>query len=359
MRIAHKIKLNPTKSQIETFNFWIRKCHYLYNVGLEEKLEYYRKTNKYLSPYEQKKELVEIKKYDSSWKDVPNKCLSDIIFRLDKAFQKFFKEKEVRFPKFKNIENFKSINFVKTDIKLLKNKLYFPKIKQYIKLTENITNLNWTSVILKKENNYYFVIFNYENENIINKPNILGDQKLKDIGIDLGLSSLLTDSDGYKIKRFSTKLIKKYQKRIGDLNRSLSTKQIRSKNWFKVISLGDIVIKSILDKSKDLNKSKRFLRRSFQHNSVGIFKTMLTNKLEQSNFKVYKAKENYTSQTCSCCMRINVNLRLSDRIYNCEFCNLTIDRDENSAINMKAVWQGQFKPHKGLNSFGNKIFIPK
>jgi hypothetical protein len=45
--INKKYKLDPTKTQTETFDFWFRRCKVLYNVALEEKIEYYRKTNKY------------------------------------------------------------------------------------------------------------------------------------------------------------------------------------------------------------------------------------------------------------------------------------------------------------------------
>ena len=62
-------------------------CLFLYNIALEEKIEYYKKTGKSLSLYEQKKELVDIKDYDSSWKDVPCKVLQEVIFRLDKSYK--------------------------------------------------------------------------------------------------------------------------------------------------------------------------------------------------------------------------------------------------------------------------------
>jgi len=140
---SKKIKIYPTKNQKETFDFWIRKCKYLYNVALEEKIVYYKSTGKYLNIYEQKKELVDIKDFDSSWKDVPNKSLQEIIFRVDKSFKSFFKGGG--FPKFKSDLN--SIEFVKNDVRLKDDKLYLPKIKSSIKFSENIKN-NWTSVKL-------------------------------------------------------------------------------------------------------------------------------------------------------------------------------------------------------------------
>ena len=42
-----------------------------------------------------------------------------------------------------------------------------------------------------------------------------------------------------------------------------------------------------------------------------------------------------TSQECSQCGNIKKDLKLSDRIYQCNACGLTIDRDLNAAINIE------------------------
>ena len=42
-----------------------------------------------------------------------------------------------------------------------------------------------------------------------------------------------------------------------------------------------------------------------------------------------------TSQECSQCGNIKKDLKLSDRIYHCNACGLTIDRDLNAAINIE------------------------
>jgi putative transposase len=42
-----------------------------------------------------------------------------------------------------------------------------------------------------------------------------------------------------------------------------------------------------------------------------------------------------SSKTCSNCGTINKELKLSNRIWNCQKCNSTHDRDVNAAINIK------------------------
>ena len=42
-----------------------------------------------------------------------------------------------------------------------------------------------------------------------------------------------------------------------------------------------------------------------------------------------------SSKTCSCCGTVKHNLKLKDRIFTCESCGLTIDRDYNAALNLQ------------------------
>ena len=188
------------------------------------------------------------------------------------------------------------------------------------------------------------------------------------LGIDLGLMSLYTDSNGNKAKRFSKKLISKYYQRILELNQSLS-KKIKGSRKFKkvkkhlnktynrlkdskndylhkeslklvrgskegVIALGDIKIQNIVNNKK----SKRGIVKSFYQNSLGIFKQYVVYKSVKFNKEIKLVDERMTSKTCSCCGQVNLNLKLGDRIYNCLNCLNSIDRDQNSAINMK--WLG-------------------
>jgi putative transposase len=372
MKLTKKILIKPNNNQKNTIDFWLRRCGYLYNVGLEEKIAYYKVKGKYLNPYEQKKELVDIKNYDPTWKSIPNKSLTEVIFRLDKAFQAFFKRKYNGFPKFKPINNFNTIYFIREDIKIKNNNLYFPKIKTSIKYNEVLPD-KYDSVYLKKENNKYYILF------IINVEEIKHNSYNKIVGVDLGLNSLLTTDNGKKINRFSLKLYNNYQKRIKLLNKSLSAKKKNSNRFKKVkkqlnkthtklaytrndflhktstnfikeninnkIIVGDIKVNSIIEnsyKSKKIYNKKGF-RRNFYNASLNEFKKMLLYKSFKFGCSVEFVDERNTSKTCSCCHYLKHNLKLSNRVFTCDNCGTNIDRDVNAAINIKDVWLGQFK----------------
>lgn len=349
-----KIKIYPTKNQKETLDFWLRRCLILYNVALQEKIDYYKITNKYLNIYDQKKELTGIKDLDKSWKDIPNKSLQEIIFRVDNSFKQFFKRGN-GFPKYQSHLN--TIEFVKTDVRVKNNLLFLPKIKESIKIKE-IIPLNYSSIKLTKDNNSYYLIFTLKEIKELTKDN------KKILGIDLGLKDLYTTSNGDKGLRFSQKLIKKYQYRIKYLNKSLSKKKKGSKRFKKVkkhlgktykrlnntktdylhkqannllkckeyyIALGDIKIKSIIENKK----TSKGLIKSFYINSLGQFKQYVIYKSIKYNKEIILVDEKNTSKTCSCCGEIKHNLKLSNRVYSCLNCGNSIDRDQNGAINMK------------------------
>ena len=375
MKSVKKILILPNNNQKNQIDFWIRRCKYLYNVALEEKIEYYRHKKKYLNLYDQKKELVEIKDYDPSWKEIPNKSLTDVIFRLDIAFKSFFKKTNCGFPKYKNNDNYNSVYFVKEDVRNIDNKLYLPKIKTHLKYKETLPD-KYSGVELVKENNKYYLCFCIEIPSAI-KPININDN----IGIDLGLKTLMTDNEGNKINRFSLKLFNNYQKRIKDLNKSLSTKRKGSiqrkkvkkqlnkthkrlantrKDFLHKVStkyiknnlnnrliIGDIKVNSIIANSYTMKnatkKSKKGLRKNFYNSSLSELKNMFKYKGIKFGCNIEFVNERNTSKTCSCCHHIKSDLKLSDRVLKCDYCKTNIDRDINAAINIRDVWLGQFK----------------
>ncbi len=66
------------------------------------------------------------------------------------------------------------------------------------------------------------------------------------------------------------------------------------------------------------------------------FKTLLLNKADSHGGFVESVNQWYpSSKLCSNCGNKKSDLKLSDRVYHCQQCNLIIDRDLNSAINLK------------------------
>ena len=58
-------------------------------------------------------------------------------------------------------------------------------------------------------------------------------------------------------------------------------------------------------------------------------------KAEEAARQVVKVAPAGTSKTCSFCGCVKEALPLSERIFHCDACGLTIDRDVNAAVNIK------------------------
>lgn len=91
-----------------------------------------------------------------------------------------------------------------------------------------------------------------------------------------------------------------------------------------------------------------YLGKSTMDNGFGMFREMLSYKQERIPYhKLILANRWFpSSKRCSCCGNVKSDLKLSDRIYKCDKCDLTIDRDLNAAINLK---QYAFDYINGLN----------
>ena len=93
-------------------------------------------------------------------------------------------------------------------------------------------------------------------------------------------------------------------------------------NNFKTVVIQDEMI---------TNWHKGLFGKKIQHPILGRIKS----RLKQSNQTVILSKSFATTKTCSCCGQ-KVDMKLSDRVFRCEHCNIKMDRDIHAAQNM--IW---------------------
>ena len=76
------------------------------------------------------------------------------------------------------------------------------------------------------------------------------------------------------------------------------------------------------------------LGKSTNDNGFGMFRDFLNYKLFERGKKLIKIDKWFpSSKMCHVCGYINKNLKLSDRVWECE-CGKILSRDENAAINI-------------------------
>src|SRR5437588_13012555 len=92
MRKTFKYRLYPTK-QTEHKLFWtLTRCRELYNAALSERKDAYKYAGKSITYYDQQNDLPEIKaEIREEYQDIAAHVLQDVLIRLDKAFQHFFR----------------------------------------------------------------------------------------------------------------------------------------------------------------------------------------------------------------------------------------------------------------------------
>ena len=112
-----------------------------------------------------------------------------------------------------------------------------------------------------------------------------------------------------------------------DENHKISTQLCREN---QTITIEDLDIKGMMEDSKNSGNN-----RSFADNAIGQLFEFLEYKSIKYGTNLIKAGQFYpSSKNCSGCGNHKSDLTLKDRIYECEVCGLSVDRDFNASLNL-------------------------
>ena len=384
---SYKTEINPSPEQIQKINQTIGTCRYVYNFYLAHNRKIYEKEKKFVSGIDFSKWLnnVYLKEHsDQAWiKEVSSKSVKQSIMNAEKAFQRFFNHQS-GFPRFKK-KNKSDVKmyFVKTDAKTIikceRHRIKIPmlgwvrlKEKGYLPVTKSGKVIKSGSVSCKA-GRYYISVFVEEKEQ--EKPQLheFG------LGIDLGVKEFAVISNGNvkkninktervkklekKLKLEQCRLSRKYEdykkrskKKGGGYRESLIPGQNIQKQTIKVQRIHqridnirtDYVNQCVNEivKAKpsyitieDLNiagmMKNRHLSKAVASQKFYEFRTKLKNKCGENSIELRIVDRFYpSSKMCHCCGRIKKDLKLSDRIYQCE-CGYEADRDYNASLNLR------------------------
>ena len=180
------------------------------------------------------------------------------------------------------------------------------------------------------------------------------------VGVDLGVKNLATLSDGTVIpnpRALNTQL-KALRKAQQALSRKTKGSARRRKAQERVARLharvadvrADAINKATTMIARtystvcieDLNVAgmvkNRRLARSVSDASLGEFRRQLEYKTARTGAALRVIDRWYpSSKTCSACGAVKAKLSLSERVFHCDACGLSIDRDLNAAINIKVA----------------------
>lgn len=354
---AYQYRLYPTKAQISALNRTLEICRKVYNNTLAFRKDSWEREKKSLTYFDTANELVKWKTDYPELKTVHSQVLQNVQVRVDLAFKAFFRRVKAGensgFPRFKGKGRFDSITFPQLGFNLdIQNQIVsaskIGKIKAVIH--RPVKGKIKTMTIRRTLTGKWYVSFAVKYEPDIREHN--GEEV---VGIDLGLSTFAMLSNGEKIEnpgffRSEEKELARVQRRLSKETKGTPERGSRRlivarvhdriankrKNFihqisrrlvdrFKLIVFEDLKIKNMQKTS--------YLAKSIADMSWGIMVQATVNKAEDAGSQVVLINPNNTTQLCSRCNQ-KVRKELSDRVHCCPFCGLTMDRDQNAAINI-------------------------
>ena len=355
MNKAYKFRIYPNAEQQIILAKTFGCVRFIYNQMLADKINHYEETKQKLNntPAQYKSKFPWLKEVDSL-------ALANAQMNLQTAYNSFFRNPKIGFPKFKSKKSKRrsyTTNCVNGNISIDNGFLKLPKVG-LVKLKQHrliLSNYKLKSVTISQtpSGKYYAsVLFEYENQ--------IQEQELHDfLGLDFSMHGLYKDSNGNepaypRYYRQEEERLKREQRKLSLMQKGSKN---RSKQRIKVANLHEKVAnqrKDFLHKQsrqiantydcvcienldmKAMSQLQNF-GKSVADDGWGMFVTFLKYKLEETGKRLVKVNRFFaSSQICNVCGYKNTATKnLSIRAWDCPECGAHHDRNINAAINIR------------------------
>jgi len=359
---TYKFRLQPTKTQKNAFNHILEGCRFIYNNALETRKTAWEEHKRNLSVNDTINRLPQLVQEHAFLGPIHSQVRQNVCRRLDNTFKAFFRRVQAGetpgYPRFKGRHRYHSFTYPQSGFVLrdkhlqLSNGQGQPKMQVPIRLHRSIPEdaRIKTLTIKRSTTGKFYACFAIEVPKTSCSPAPLSD---KAVGVDVGLTHYATFSDGTKINnpRFYRTLeqrlakaqrklsglekgtrershqrliVARLHERIRDLRsdfaHQLSHRLVKE---YQTIAVEDLNVKGMMESGKPWVKG-------IADASWSTLLAQLEYKAESAGRAFVRVDPRGTSQRCHRCQTI-VPKDLSVRIHHCPHCQLTIDRDENSA----------------------------
>jgi putative transposase len=352
-------RLYPNKEQSHLLMQCLHESRILYNEMLETVKVQYEDRGTFPGKYD-----LTARFKGRGGDHIPATTVQTLADRLSKSLKRFLAWKElnkrVGFPRFKKGNQWHSIQLRQygKDCYLHEEKKHLivpAKIGKSlkIKLHRPIEGKPKTVHLVLRADGHWYALIVCETEPQTEHPPSACTHP--DLGIDVGLKSFLTDSEGHMVEnprfyRTSQKTLRRKQRQLcrrkkGSHRRRKAARNVakthlrihrqRRDHHFKVakpyaegyqwIAVEDLQITNMV--------KNHHLAKSIMDASWGAFLDLLEAKAENAGHQVIRVNPRFTTQACSNCGEL-VQKSLSVRTHMCTSCGFVADRDVNAAKNI-------------------------
>ena len=355
MRQAFLYRLYPSKAQARLLDSTLETCRRFYNDCLAERKQAWEDERRTVGKVAQLRRVKERKATNSWASRVHSHVLQTVVQDLDKAFDAFFRRvktgEEPGHPRFKGRHRWRSFGFkehgngFRVDGRRLKlSGIGRVAVRWHRPLEGQVKTLR----VSKKAGKWYASF-----SCVLDQPPPLPESG-REVGIDVGLASLITTSEGEK--KDHPRFYRKALRRLRVAQRRVARRKKGGSNRRKAVVILQNRHEHVANQRKhELNKLAHELvgrydrialedlsitrmvhsnlAKSILDASWGYLVQRLRDKAASAGRVVFLVDPRGTSKTCSQCGATWEGLMLKDRWVTCA-CGLSLDRDHNAAINI-------------------------
>jgi len=348
-------RIHPTKKQLTLLESTLEECRWLYNHLLEKRKSAYEQEGKGLSCYGQQATYPILKEHRPSLNTVHSQVLQNVAVRVDLGMKAFFRRvkagEKPGYPRFKGYGRYDSFTYPQSGVSITHDtRVSLSKIGS-VKMVYHrpVRGSLKTTTLHKSSTGKWYVTFSCECE-----PERLPEWK-EQVGIDVGLKTFATLSNAEEIDnprffRREEKALARVQRKHSKLAQGTPERRkhrkvvarVHERAKFKRQNFTHQASRQIVDRFgvicvEDVNVNRMVhnhcLAKSISDAAWSAFFSQLSCKAEEAGRQFIEVNPAYTSQDCSTCGH-RQKMPLSERVYHCPCCLLSLDRDVNAAKNI-------------------------
>ncbi len=365
IRKTFKYKLKPTPEQERELERALTLCRHIYNAAIGERREAWRMRSVTVTYYQQKAELPGIKESLPEYGEVNAQVLQDVVLRVDRAFQAFFRRmregQTPGYPRFHGRDRYNSFTYPQVGehggARLGNSFLVLSKIGRVAVRWSRPWEGTPKTVTVSREADGWYASISCADVPVRPLP-----PTGQETGIDLGIEAFATLSDGARVfhpgwYRKAERALKTAQCRVsrrkkGSNRRRKAVKllakahqQVRRqrqdfhhKTALALVRANDVIYHEDLQTANMLKN--HHLAKSIYDAGWSQFLSILHAKAVWAGREVVAVNPAFTSQRCSGC-GVMVQKGLSIRWHACSECGTSLHRDHNAAKNIERLGQSR------------------